>query len=117
VTAEEIDHYMAGLDDRRRAGLEQLRRCLRELLPDATEGISYGMPAFMMRGKTIAGFAAFTHHLSYLPHSGSVLPALEDELDGYTCTKGSLHIPIDEPLPKSLVARLVETRLNQLGFD
>jgi uncharacterized protein YdhG (YjbR/CyaY superfamily) len=68
-------------------------------VPEAEEGISYGMPAFKVHGKTVAGFAAFTRHLSYLPHSGSVLPALEPDLAGYESTKGSLLFPIDQPLP------------------
>ena len=55
------------------------------------------MPAFRVHGKVVAGFAAFKQHLSYLPHSGSVLPALGDELAGYEMTKSSLHFPIDEP--------------------
>jgi hypothetical protein len=46
------------------------------IVPDEDQGIFHGMPAFKLRGKTIAGFAAFKNHLSYLPHSGSVIPAL-----------------------------------------
>jgi uncharacterized protein YdhG (YjbR/CyaY superfamily) len=73
------------------------------------------MPAFKIHGKTVAGFAAFKHHLSYLPHSGSVLPALRDDLAGYEMTKGSLHFAIDKPLPRRLVKKLITTRMRQLG--
>jgi uncharacterized protein YdhG (YjbR/CyaY superfamily) len=73
------------------------------------------MPAFKVEGKTVAGFAAFKHHLSYLPHSGSVLPALADDVSGYEKTKGSLHFAIDKPLPKRLVKKLVTTRMQQAG--
>jgi uncharacterized protein YdhG (YjbR/CyaY superfamily) len=68
-------------------------------------------------GKVVAGFAAFKNHLSYLPHSGSVLGDLEDELDGYTRTSGSLHFPVDEPLPDDLVRKLVDAKLRRLGID
>ena len=64
----------------------------------------------------MAGFAAFKHHLSFLPHSGSVFPALGDDVARYEKTKGSLHFPIDKPLPKRLVKRLVTTRMRQLGL-
>ena len=69
------------------------------------------MPAFKLRGKTIAGFAAFKSHLSYLPHSGSVIPQLAKETEGYTKTKGSLHFPVDKPLPKKLVKKLLDARM------
>jgi len=69
------------------------------------------MPAFKLRGKTIAGFAAFKSHLSYVPHSGSVIPRLAKETEGYTKTKGSLHFPVDKPLPKKLVKKLLDVRM------
>jgi len=73
--------------------------------------MSYGMPAFKLRGKTIAGFAAFKNHLSYLPHSGSVIPQLAKETERYTSTKGSLHFPIDKPLPETFVKKLLAVRM------
>ena len=72
------------------------------------------MPAFKVEGKTVAGFAAFKNHLSYLPHSGSVLPALSEELAGYQGTESSLHFAVDQPLPSELVRKLIETRLREL---
>ncbi len=56
-------------------------------------------------------FAAFKSHLSYLPHSGSVIPQLAEETAAYTSTKGSLHFPVDEPLPEGLVRKLLEVRM------
>ncbi len=73
------------------------------------------MPAFKVGGKTVAGFAAFKDHLSYLPHSGSVIGALGADLAGYQSTKGSLHFPVDEPLPPNLVTKLVAARMRELG--
>ncbi len=73
--------------------------------------ISYGVPAFLLHGKVIAGFAAFKNHLSYLPFSGSVLGQLADQLDGFTMTKSALHFSIDQPLPKALVENLISVRL------
>jgi uncharacterized protein YdhG (YjbR/CyaY superfamily) len=75
------------------------------------------MPAYKIGGKTIAGFAAFKNHLSYLPHSGSVLDKLSDELADYQGTKGSLHFPVDQPLPSRLVARLLNTRMAEAGIS
>ena len=80
-------------------------------VPEAEQLISYGIPAFHVRGRTVAGFAAFKTHLSYLPFSGSVLGQVADGLDGYTMTKSSLHFHVDRPLPKALVKKLIAVRL------
>ena len=70
---------------------------------------------FKIDGKTIAGFAAFKNHLSYLPHSGSVFPELAEELAGYQKSAGSLRFPVDQPLPPELVEKLIAVRLRQAG--
>jgi uncharacterized protein YdhG (YjbR/CyaY superfamily) len=114
MSAEEIDRYLNGLEEPKRGTLEGLRASILEIVPHAEQVISYRVPAFRVGGKTIAGFAAFRHHLSYLPFSGSVLPQLADELAGYTMTKSALHFPVDEPLPKPLVEKLIATRLAEV---
>jgi uncharacterized protein YdhG (YjbR/CyaY superfamily) len=116
VSPEDIDTYLAAVDEPARGTLEEVRRSILAVVPDAEQGISYGMPAFRVQGTVVAGFAAFPKHLSYLPHSGSVLGALGDELAGYQGTKSSLHFPIDQPLPRDLVERLVRTRMRQAGL-
>jgi uncharacterized protein YdhG (YjbR/CyaY superfamily) len=115
MATDEVDDYLAALDEPKRSTLEALRRSILAVVPDAEQCISYGMPAFRVDGKVVAGFAAFKSHLSYLPHSGSVLADLGDDLAGYTRTSGSLHFAVDEPLPDDLVAKLVEAKLRRLG--
>ena len=95
VSAEEVDEYLRSVDEPKRSTLQTLRRTILEIVPDAEQVISYRVPAFRVSGKTIAGFAAFKDHLSYLPFSGSVLGQLADELKGYTMTKSSLHFPAE----------------------
>src|SRR5690348_3837677 len=116
MTAADIDAYLADIDEPKRSTLEALRRSIRAVVPDAEECISYGMPAFRVGGKVVAGFAAFTNHLAYLPHSGEVLASLGERLNGYERTSGSLHFAVDEPLPDDLVRRLVDAKLAILGL-
>ena len=111
----DIDAYLATLDPTKRATLQSLRTTIRAVVPGATETISYGMPAFKLDGKVVAGFAAFTDHLAYLPFSGSTLGALAADLTGYEHTKSSLHFPVDKPLPKTLVKKLVAERRREAG--
>lgn len=111
-----VDEYLGGAPEPQRSALVALRATLRRILPEAEETIAYNMPAFKVRGKAVAGYAYFKQHCSYFPHSGSVLPELADELAHYRWSKGTLQFRIDKPLPESLVRRLVEVRLRQLGF-
>jgi uncharacterized protein YdhG (YjbR/CyaY superfamily) len=115
VAPQEIDRYLAGLDEPKRSTLEALRKSIMEILPGADQCLSYGMPAFKVKGKTVAGFAAFKNHLSYMPHSGSVLATLRDDTAAYETSKGTLKFGIDKPLPKRLVKKLVSARLRELG--
>ena len=111
MSAAEVDEYLLGLEDPKRRVLMELRDTILRIVPQAEQVISYGSPAFRVDGVTVAGFAAFKTHLSYLPFSGSVLSQLADELDGYTMTKGALHFPLDQPLPEALVKKLIAVRL------
>ena len=112
----DIDHYLAGVDEPQRSALAELRQHIRAALPDAEECISYGMPAFKQHGKAVAGFAAFSDHLSYFPHSGTVLATLAAYLTGYRSTKGALHFSTDG-LPAPLVDKLLTARLAELGVE
>jgi uncharacterized protein YdhG (YjbR/CyaY superfamily) len=115
VSAAEVDEYLRRVGEPKHTTLHTLRSTILEIVPEAEQVISYGVPAFRVRGNTVAGFAAFKTHLSYLPFSGSVLPTLADQLEGYAMTKSSLHFPIDRPLPKALVSKLIATRLAEVG--
>jgi uncharacterized protein YdhG (YjbR/CyaY superfamily) len=115
MSQKEIDDYLAKLDEPKRTTLRQLRRTIQSIIPNAEQGISYGMPAFRLQGKVIAGFAAFKNHLSYLPHSGSVLAELADDVAGYATSKGALQFSIDKALPKTLVKKLIAVRLRDIA--
>jgi uncharacterized protein YdhG (YjbR/CyaY superfamily) len=110
----EVDDYLEGAPEPQRSTLGVLRSTLQDLLLDAHEAVSYGMPAFIMGDKPVAGYAWAKRHCSYYPHSGAVLTELADLLDGYDWSKGTLRFAVDDPLPRELVARLVEVKLAHL---
>lgn len=116
MTRDDVSAYLAGLDEPKRSTLGEMRRRILEVVPDAEECISYGVPAFRVQGKVVAGFAAFKNHLSYLPHSGSVFPELAGDVAGYRTSSGALQFPVDRPLPKALVKKLIKVRIRQLGL-
>jgi uncharacterized protein YdhG (YjbR/CyaY superfamily) len=106
-----IDEYLTGVPGDRRAALEALRRAIRRLVPKAVECISYGIPAFRVNGVVVAGFAATAKGCSYFPFSGSTLGVLAADLNSYERTKSSLHFKPDEPLPITLVRKMLKTRI------
>ncbi len=114
-SAAPIDAYLARVtDDRRRAALERLRRTIVAALPDAVECISYGMPAFRVDGRVVAGFQATARGGSYYPFSGSTLDGLADALEGFSRTKSALHFEARRPVPAALVKRLLRARRAEL---
>lgn len=110
--AKTIDTYLAKVrDEKKRRVLERLRKTIRSVVPKAEECISYGIPAFRLHGDVVAGFAATAKGCSYFPFSGSTLKTLARDVAGYGQTKGSLHFSPDEPLPVSLVRKLIKARI------
>ena len=113
MSSAEIDAYLDDLDEPKRSTLEALRASILRVRPDAEECLSYGVPGFRVEGVVVAGFAAAKNHLSYFPHSGSVLDQI-DGLDAYDCAKGTLRFRIDEPLPDELVTDLLSVRISMI---
>jgi len=112
-----IDDYLGGLGDAdKRMALQQLREMILELVPDAEECISYGLPAFR-KGKVFAGFAAAKSHCSYYPFSGRVVSDLAAELASYSTTQGAIHFIPEAPLPESLVRKLIQSRMSEDRFE
>jgi uncharacterized protein YdhG (YjbR/CyaY superfamily) len=106
-----IDAYLSKVKGDRRAALEALRRTIRSIVPGAEECISYGIPAFRLDGRIVAGFAATANGGSYYPFSGTTLGTLASDLEGWEGTKSAVHFSPDRPLPKALVRKLIRTRI------
>lgn len=113
--ATTIDGYLSTLSAERRAPLEKLRRTIRSIVPKAEECISYGIPAFRLDEKIVAGFAATKKGYSYFPFSGSTLATLADELEGFEQTKSALHFDSKRPLGAPLVKKLIRARRAEIA--
>ena len=106
-----IDEYLAGVRPEQRAALEKLRRAIRAAVPEAEEGISYGLAAFRLNGRPLVAFGATAGHCAFYPMSGTTIAAHEDELKKYDTSKGTIRFPADKPLPAGLVRKLVKARI------
>jgi uncharacterized protein YdhG (YjbR/CyaY superfamily) len=110
MAAATIDDYLAGVPDDKRAALERLREQIHAAAPDATEAISYGMPAFKLDGRWFVGFGAAKDHCSFYAGRAPI-EAHADELAGYQLWKGTINFQPAQPLPAELVTKLVQRRV------
>lgn len=108
-----VEEYLDSLPEEGRAYLEKLRATILSVVPEATESISYRMPAVRSGGRVVVWYAAFRDHYSMFPATEGVKEALGAEVEPYLSGKGTIRLPADEPLPVSLVERIVEARLRE----
>lgn len=110
---KDVDEYLAGLPVAARANLSKLRAAIRSVVPlEATEAISYGVPAFKHK-KVLVWFAAFSSHCSLFP-TASVIEQFRDELKNFSTSKGTIHFPTSKPLPIALIKKIVKARVEQI---
>ena len=114
MSTSDIDAYLETVPELQRGVLSVLRARILDALPEASEGMSYRVPAFRVEGAVVAGFASFANHMSYLPFSGSVLSQLSNEISEFTHTKSALHFTVDRPLSDSLVKQLIAVRQSEI---
>lgn len=115
MPASSIDEFLAALPAAQRAALDRLRAQIRRAAPDATETISYGVPAFKLHGRPLVSFGAAKGHCSFYVQSPAVIEAHAADLAGYRLTKGSIGFQPDQGLPDDLVTRLVRARSAEVG--
>ena len=108
-----IDEYLSRVPEPARSTLNKVRAAIRSAAPpEASETISYGIPAFRHKGMLL-WFAAFSDHCSLFPTAG-IVEEFKSELKGFSTSKGTIHFPTDKPLPNALLRKMVKARIAQL---
>ena len=107
----EIDLYISTFPEEVQEKLNEIRKLIKSLVPDATEKMSYQMPTFYLDGNLVH-FAGYKNHIGFYP-TPSGITAFEDELKKYKYAKGSARFPLDEPLPIELITKIVQYRLEE----
>ncbi len=116
---QQVEAYLDAVLEPAQTTLRQLRAALRSAVPvEATEAMSYGMPAFSLsvgrKQVRLAGYAAFKKHCGYFPMSSTVMTVLQEELKGFSSSKGGFQFPLGQPLRVTLVKKLVKARLAEI---
>src|SRR5690348_3404728 len=104
--------YFAAVPEPARSALRQIREAIRSVVPpEATEIISYKIPAFKHK-KVLVWYAAFSNHCSLFP-TAAVIEQFKDELKGFSTSKGTIHFPLEKPMPVELIKKMVRARVAQ----
>jgi len=108
-----VDQYLACVPEPARTTLNKMREAIRSVVPlETTEVIGYGIPTFCYK-RALVAIAAFRDHCSLFPMGSSVLDMFQQELNEFRVAKGTLHFPLDKPMPAALVKKIVRARIAQ----
>jgi uncharacterized protein YdhG (YjbR/CyaY superfamily) len=106
-----VASYYKGVPASHKATLLEMRRRILEVVPDAQEVIKYSMPTFVVDGHDVAGLLCNKNHIGYYPYSGSILNQFPEIQAKYSTTKAAIHVPIDTPMLKGEVKKLIKARM------
>jgi uncharacterized protein YdhG (YjbR/CyaY superfamily) len=110
LSIKTVDEYLANQPEKNRAALENLRIIIRNLVPEAEEKISYGMPMYKFHGMLV-GFAGYKNHLGFYP--GSIVERFADELKDFKTSKGTIQFGVYKPIPEKLLKRIIEAKVEE----
>ena len=121
VTPKDVDSYLTEVPAEPRSALEELRKTIRSVIPDATEVISYKIPTFKYAGQFLVAFSwngfrspkATKTHCAFHLMSPPLVATLKDELKLYDTTTATIRFTPDKPLPADLVTKLVRARIEE----
>lgn len=106
-----IAEYINAAPKEAREKLREMRACIREAAPGATESLKWGMPAFSYK-RILVTYAAFKNHIGFYP-TPSAVEAFEKDLSKFKTAKGSIQFPFDKPLPLSLIRKITAFRVRE----
>ncbi len=110
-----IDEYLKNVTPSQKDKLERVRTIVRQVVPEAEEVISYGIPAFKYNKQYLIYFAAFKNHMSIFPASDEMIEAIGEELDTFRTSKGTLQFTEDNPIPEPIIKEIVIHRLHSIS--
>jgi uncharacterized protein YdhG (YjbR/CyaY superfamily) len=115
VSEIEVTAYIEAQPEPKRSTLLAVRKSILEIEPNLEQVIAWNAPMFKLNGKNVLGLCAFKNHLTCSPQSAEVMAANDNALEGYVVSKSSFQFAVDKPLPKSLLATLIRSRIEELN--
>jgi uncharacterized protein YdhG (YjbR/CyaY superfamily) len=109
-----IDDYFKKVDPVKRAQLERIRKIAKQVVPEAQEVISYGMPTLKYKGKSFLGFNTHANHIGIYPYGGEEIELFKDKLRAFGLSSGAIRVPYDKPIPGNLLKEIVKHRIRRI---
>lgn len=109
-----IDNYLTKIEPTKRQELERIRKIAKQVVPDAQEVISYGMPTLQYKGTSFLGFNTHTNHIGIYPYGGEEIEVFKDTLGSFKLSKGAIQVPYDKPFPESLLKEIITHRIKRI---
>jgi uncharacterized protein YdhG (YjbR/CyaY superfamily) len=109
----QVHRYISAQPAKHRSALRKIRATIRAMAPKAVEHFSYGIPGFRLNDRPLVWYAAFEHHVSLYPVTATIKRALADAIDGYQTSTGTIRLPLDEPMPVTLIKKIVKARARE----
>ncbi len=109
-----VTEYLDTVDPANRGAMQRVVDRSRELLPDLEEGVSYGMPALMYRGKPLLSVMETRRHLAIYPYSGYVVSRVAERLEGFSLSTGAIRFSAAQPVPADVLDDLVRLRRDEI---
>jgi uncharacterized protein YdhG (YjbR/CyaY superfamily) len=106
-----VEEYISTFPSSVKTKLQEMRETILKAAPRAEEVISYNMPAFKLDGMLV-WYAAFKNHIGFYPRASGI-EKFKKELSAYKGAKGSIQFPMDQPLPRTLIAQIVKYRVKE----
>jgi len=112
-----IDDYLEKLEPAKRKELERVRKIAKQIVPDATEVISFGMPTLQYKGASFLGFNVLTNHIGIYPYGGEEITVFKDKLLklNYGFSVGAIRVPFDRPIPEDLLKEIITYRIKRIA--
>lgn len=111
-----IDDYLKKIESSKRPQLQRIREIAKQVVPDAQEVISYGMPTLQINGKSFLGFNAHTSHIGIYPYGGEEIEVFKKKISelAYGFSSGAIRVPYDKPIPEELLKEIIRHRLKRM---
>ena len=112
-----VDDLLAGLEPDDRPSMERIFAVARDEVPEAEQGLGYGMPALVYRGKPLVSVMRAKKHIGIYPFSPEAVSAVAASLEGHpgiSVDKGTIRYQPEHPLPDDVVRAMVIARKEQI---
>ena len=110
----EVDTYIAGVSPAVKKEFERMCSLILREVPSAEQGRSYGMAAYLYKGKPLISFVETKTHLSVYPFSGKVVDGVRARLEGYSLSSGTIRFSLERPIPDAVLKDVLAFRVREI---